>query len=182
VRIARHEQRCIRELTRSIDALERELAELVANLAPRLLAEHGCGVLTAAKLIGEIAGIARFATDAKLTRIAGPHRSPRPRDTSTATASTEAATANSTERCTASPSPKGRLDPNTAAYLARKQADGKPPRSAALPQTPPRPPVFRLLQPPPAEQSPHPSTRPPNISPAGNMIHYNTPYSRLSLT
>jgi hypothetical protein len=28
-----------------------------------LLAERGCGVLTAAKLIGEIAGIRRFATD-----------------------------------------------------------------------------------------------------------------------
>src|SRR4051812_32885937 len=71
VRIARDELRRIRELTRSIDALERELAGLVAELAPRLLAERGCGVLTAAKLIGEIAGIGRFATDAKLARLAG---------------------------------------------------------------------------------------------------------------
>src|SRR3954467_6951368 len=46
VRIARDELRRIRELTRSIDALERELAGLVAELAPRLLAERGCGVLT----------------------------------------------------------------------------------------------------------------------------------------
>jgi transposase len=71
VRIARDELRRVRELTRSIDALERELAGLVADLAPRLLAEPGCGVLTAAKLIGEIAGIGRFATDAKLARLAG---------------------------------------------------------------------------------------------------------------
>jgi len=55
VRIARDELRRIRELTRSIDALQRELAALVAELAPQLLAEPGCGVLTAAKLIGEIA-------------------------------------------------------------------------------------------------------------------------------
>jgi transposase len=71
VRIARDELRRIRELTRSINALERELAQLVSSLAPQLLAEQRCGVLTAAKLIGEIAGIGRFATDAKLARMAG---------------------------------------------------------------------------------------------------------------
>ena len=49
----------------------RELAGLVAEPAPRLLAEPGCGVLTAAKLVGEIAGIGRFASDAKLARLAG---------------------------------------------------------------------------------------------------------------
>lgn len=71
VRIARDELRRIRELTRSVDAFERELADLVAALAPQLVAERGCGVLTAAKLIGEIAGIARFASDAKLARSCG---------------------------------------------------------------------------------------------------------------
>jgi transposase len=45
--------------------------EAAAALAPQLLAERGCGVLTAAKLIGEIAGIGRFSTDAKLARLAG---------------------------------------------------------------------------------------------------------------
>src|SRR5580765_8119919 len=44
VRIARDELRRIRELTRAVDALERELAGLVAGLAPQLLAERGCGV------------------------------------------------------------------------------------------------------------------------------------------
>ena len=70
-RIARDELRRIRELTRTVDALERELAGLVAGLAPQLLAERGCGVLTAAKLIGEIAGVDRFASDAKLARSCG---------------------------------------------------------------------------------------------------------------
>jgi len=71
VRIARDELRRVRELSRAIAELERELAELVAALAPQLLAEQGCGVLTAAKLIGEIAGAERFTTDAKLARLAG---------------------------------------------------------------------------------------------------------------
>src|SRR3954469_17104864 len=55
VRIARDELRRIRDLTRAITELEQELATLVAQLAPQLLAEQGCGVLSAAKLIGEIA-------------------------------------------------------------------------------------------------------------------------------
>jgi transposase len=76
VRIARDELRSIRELTRTIDELERELALLVAQVAPRLLAERCCGVLIAAKLVGEIAGVTRFATDAKLARIARSARIP----------------------------------------------------------------------------------------------------------
>jgi transposase len=44
---------------------------LAADIAPQLLAERGCGPLTAAKLIGELAGAERFATDAKLARAAG---------------------------------------------------------------------------------------------------------------
>ena len=71
VRIARDELRRIRELTQTIKALEAEIAELVGQLAPQLLTEPGFGPLTAAKLVGEIAGADRFATDAKLARAAG---------------------------------------------------------------------------------------------------------------
>jgi transposase len=70
-RIARDELKRLRELTQSIKALEAEIAELVARVAPQLLAEPGFGPLTAAKLVGEIAGAQRFATDAKLARAAG---------------------------------------------------------------------------------------------------------------
>ena len=70
VRIARDELRRLRELTYAIDALEAEIAELVAHVAPQLLAEPGVRPLTAAKLVGEIAGAERFATDAKLARAA----------------------------------------------------------------------------------------------------------------
>jgi transposase len=71
VRIARDEISRIRDLTAEIDALHRDLTVLVNQTAPQLLAERGMGVLIAAKLIGEIAGIDRFQTDAKLARLAG---------------------------------------------------------------------------------------------------------------
>jgi transposase len=71
VRIARDELRRIRELSQTIKALEAEIAGLVAQIAPQLLCEPGFGPLTAAKLVGEIAGAGRFTSDAKLARAAG---------------------------------------------------------------------------------------------------------------
>ena len=61
----------IRELTRTINQLYEQLAGLVKQVAPQLLAEKGLGVLIAAKLIGEIAGIDRFTSEAQLARISG---------------------------------------------------------------------------------------------------------------
>jgi len=71
VQIARDLLRRVRELTRTITGLYNQLATLVAQAAPQLLAEPGIGTLIAAKLIGEIAGIHRFKTDAQLARTAG---------------------------------------------------------------------------------------------------------------
>src|SRR3954452_549135 len=71
VRISRDELRRLRELTQTIRALEAEIAALVATIAPQLLSEPGFGPLTAAKLVGEIAGASRSPTDAKLARSAG---------------------------------------------------------------------------------------------------------------
>ena len=58
----------IRDLTLVIDRLEREIGSLVADLAPTLLALPGCGSLTAAKLLGETAGIGRFRSAAAFAR------------------------------------------------------------------------------------------------------------------
>jgi transposase len=58
----------IRELTIVIDGLEREIAALVTSIAPTLLALPGCGPLTAAKLVGEAAGIGRFRSSAAFAR------------------------------------------------------------------------------------------------------------------
>jgi transposase len=43
-----------------INNLEKEIAHLVEQLAPALLALPGCGPLTAAKIIGETAGVDRL--------------------------------------------------------------------------------------------------------------------------
>jgi len=67
-RIARELVARIRELTATINELEREIARLVTGLAPALLALTGCGPLTAAKLIGETAGIGRFRSRAAFAR------------------------------------------------------------------------------------------------------------------
>lgn len=67
-RIARELLIRIRELTVTINALEREIARLVAGLSPSLLALTGCGPLTAAKLVGETAGVGRFRSRAAFAR------------------------------------------------------------------------------------------------------------------
>jgi transposase len=71
VRIARELVRSIRERTRRASELEREIAAMVRTQAPQLLELPGCGSLTAAKLLAETAGAERFASDAKLARLAG---------------------------------------------------------------------------------------------------------------
>ncbi len=58
--IARQLVNQIRSLTVVIKELERETTELIAALTPNLLALVGCGPLTAAKIVGETAGIERF--------------------------------------------------------------------------------------------------------------------------
>jgi transposase len=71
VQIARDMIRRVRELTQTIAGLRDQLAGLVAQTAPQLLAERGMGVLLAAKFIGEIAGVSRFQSNAQLARLAG---------------------------------------------------------------------------------------------------------------
>jgi len=61
----------IRALTARINDLERELTGLVRAQAPQLLALPGCGVLTAAKLLGETANPNRFRSEAHFAMHAG---------------------------------------------------------------------------------------------------------------
>lgn len=61
----------IRALTVRINALERELRELVRAQAPQLLELPGCGVLTAAKIVGETANPSRFRSEACFAMHAG---------------------------------------------------------------------------------------------------------------
>jgi transposase len=125
VRIAREQVRSIRRDTRRIRELEREIAALVGDYAPQLLDEPGCGPLTAAKLIGELAGAERFRTDAQLARAAGvapiPVSSGR-RDRHRLDRGGNRQLNLALHRLAVN---KGLRCPETAAYLARKQAEGK---------------------------------------------------------
>jgi transposase len=56
------------ELSTTIRALEREITTLVGTLAPTLLGLPGCGPLSAAKLVGEAAGISRFRSKEAFAR------------------------------------------------------------------------------------------------------------------
>ena len=58
----------IRELTAAINSLEAEIRVLAERVAPSLLALVGCGHLTAAKLVGQTAGITRFRSRAAFAR------------------------------------------------------------------------------------------------------------------
>jgi transposase len=169
VRIARDELRRIRELSRTIDGFERELATLVREIAPRLVAERGCGTLTAAKLVGEIAGIGRFPSDAKLARLAG--SAPIPASSGRTDRHRLDRGGNRQLNCALHRLAvnKGRLDPESAAYLARKQAEGKTRREAlrCLKRQLARR-VWHLLQ--------------PTLEPIAPAIttYCNTPYSRFT--
>ena len=63
-------QRC-RELTAEVRALEREIRSLMGALAPELLALPGCSALLAAQLVGQVAGAARFSSEAAFAMHSG---------------------------------------------------------------------------------------------------------------
>src|SRR5690606_23240827 len=64
-RLARELLADIEALTGRINVLEKEITALVQAQAPALLELPGCAALTAAKIVGETAGIDRFANEAK---------------------------------------------------------------------------------------------------------------------
>src|SRR3954469_2880854 len=130
VRIARDELRRLRELTQAIRSLEAEIAELVATIAPQLLTEPGFGPLTAAKLVGEIAGASRFSSDAKLARSAG--LAPVP--VSSGNTNRHRLDRGGNRQINAAiyriAVTRARCHPETKAYIARKTAEGKTHREA----------------------------------------------------
>jgi transposase len=69
--LAREELAEVVELTVKIHALTTRIRGAVAAAAPSLLAMPGVGALTAAKIVGEAAGVARFKSEAGFARHAG---------------------------------------------------------------------------------------------------------------
>ncbi len=129
-RVACEQVAQIRSLTREANTLETELLALIKTHRPQLLAETGCGPLTAAILIGRTAGAERFRTDASFALQSGiapikcssgqhqQHRLNRGGDRQLNHALHIIAIT------------RARLDPRTREYLARKQAEGKTKKGA----------------------------------------------------
>ncbi len=69
--LARDELADITRLTEIINALAKRIGQRVRDVAPALLVLPGCGELTAAKLVGEAAGVTRFKSEAAFARHAG---------------------------------------------------------------------------------------------------------------
>ena len=129
-RVALELVRSIRGLSRQADGLEREILALIKDYRPGLLAETGCGTLTAATLIARTAGAERFPTDAHFARQAGVapipvssgrrdrHRLHRGGDRQLNRALHVIAIT------------RARIDPETRTYLERKRSEGKTNREA----------------------------------------------------
>jgi transposase len=135
-RLARAEQsarvRVSRELVKSIRArvrrereLEREIALLVKAKTPALLELPGCGTLTAAKLIAEVASAERFSSHAKFARLAGV--APIPVSSGRSDRHRLDRGGNRQLNCALHrvAVTQGRVHPDARDFLARKQAEGK---------------------------------------------------------
>lgn len=124
VRVARDLLRAIRASVRRTTELEREIGALVEAKAPALVEIPGCGVLSAAKILSETAGVERFSSDAKLARLAGvapiPASSGR-RDRHRLDRGGNRQLNCAFHRIAVT---QGRNDDRAKAYLARKQAEG----------------------------------------------------------
>jgi transposase len=130
VRVARELVSEIRRRVRRAKELEAEIAALVEEKAPELLELVGCGVLTAAKLIAETAGAARFASDAKFARLAGV--APVPASSGKRLRHRLDRGGNRQLNCALHRIAvcQGRVHPPAQEFLERKQAEGKSRREA----------------------------------------------------
>jgi transposase len=130
VRVAKLILKRIGQITVEERELRAEIKALIEAHCPALLAEHGCGPVTAAIIIGHTAGAQRFPTDACFARHAGTapipassgntqrHRLHRGGDRQLNRAIHIIALS------------RARTDPATRAYLERKHTEGKSKREA----------------------------------------------------
>jgi transposase len=130
VRVSRELVRAIRERSKRATELEREIGAMVRAQAPQLLELPGCGPLTAAKLIAETAGAARFSSDAKLARLAGV--APIPASSGNRTRLRLDRGGNRQLNCAVHriAVTQSRIHPPAREFLARKRGEGKSNREA----------------------------------------------------
>jgi transposase len=130
VRIAREQVSHLRGLNREIDALHRELAELVKTHRPKLVAEMGCGALTAAILIGHTAGNERFGSDASFALQTGTAPIPCSSGQRTQHRLNRGGDRQLNHALHVIAITRAQRDPATEEYLARKEAEGKTKKGA----------------------------------------------------
>jgi transposase len=124
-RIAREQLAHLRQLNRRIDALQHELAELVAARRPELLAEQGCGPLSAAILIGHTAGNQQFRSDAAFALQCGTAPIPCSSGQRTQHRLNRGGDRQLNHALHIIAVTRAQHDPATREYLARKQAEGQ---------------------------------------------------------
>jgi transposase len=130
VRVAREQVAHLRRLNRRIEQLKRELHELVRAHRPQPLAETGCGPLVAAILIGRTAGAERFQTDASFARQSGTAPIPCSSGQRTQHRLNRGGDRQLNHALHIIAITRARHDPDTRAYLARKEAEGKTKKGA----------------------------------------------------
>jgi transposase len=153
VRIAREQISELRGLNRAIEQLAAELGELVTAHRPRLLAEQGCGALTAAILIGHTAGNERFRSDAAFGLQTGTSPIPCSSGKRTQHRLNRGGDRQLNHALHIIADTRAQHDPATKEYLARKEAEGKTKKGAlrSLKRHLARR-FYRLLAEPPADQ------------------------------
>lgn len=123
-RIARELVDRCRTLTVEINKLEKEINALVQRLVPTLVAICGCGALTAAKILGETAGIERFKSPDAYAR----HNGSAPVPVSSSNRSRHRLSRSGNRQLNAAlhriALTQARVHPGARALLARRRANG----------------------------------------------------------
>jgi transposase len=130
VRVARDQVARIRQLNRQAEQLKRELLELVTAYRPQLLAETGCGPLVAAILIGRTAGAERFRSDASFALMSGTAPIPCSSGQRTQHRLNRGGDRQLNHALHIIAITRASHDPETKAYLARKETEGKTTKGA----------------------------------------------------
>jgi transposase len=120
----------ISQITRRERELQAEIGGLVRAYCPQLLELPGCGELTAAKLIAEIAGAERFSSDARLARHSG--CAPLPASSGSSRRHRLSRRGNRELNCAFHriAVTQARIDPAARSYLERKRSEGHSTREA----------------------------------------------------
>jgi transposase len=130
LRIAKAMLARISEITREERELEAELTALIQDHNPQLLAEHGCGTITAAILIGHTAGAQRFASDAAFARHTGTAPIPASSGNTNRYRLHRGGDRQLNRALHVIALSRARTDPATRTYLDRKTSEGKTKREA----------------------------------------------------